>query len=124
VSYADSDTRPGLGFGFGFGFGVVVAPALFLDNCYLNRATPDVGFLLCGSVWGAIHDIGGSAVFAASNLMVFGPGLTPPGLIPVVATFSTTRRAEPSRSSPSGSSRDRPRRVRHEHPALPLRTPC
>ena len=34
-------------------------------------------FLLAWSVWGAIHDIGGSAPFAASNLMVFQSGVTP-----------------------------------------------
>ena len=39
-------------------------------------------FLFVWGVWGVIHDFGGSAAFASSNLMVFGPGL-----IPVVADF-------------------------------------
>lgn len=39
-------------------------------------------FLLGWGLWGAVHDIGGSAVFASSQLMVFASGLTP-----VVADF-------------------------------------
>jgi hypothetical protein len=40
------------------------------------------GFLLAWGTWGVIHDVGGSAVFADSNLMVFESGAAP-----VVADF-------------------------------------
>jgi hypothetical protein len=35
------------------------------------------GFLVAWSIWGAVHDIGGSALFADSNLMIFNHGLGP-----------------------------------------------
>ena len=35
------------------------------------------GFLIAWSTWGAIHDLGGSVLFAASNLMTFTPGVAP-----------------------------------------------
>jgi hypothetical protein len=35
------------------------------------------GFLVVWSIWGAVHDLGGSALFADSNLMVFSRGLGP-----------------------------------------------
>jgi hypothetical protein len=34
-------------------------------------------FLLGWGLWGAIHDLGGSVLFASSDLMVFTPGPTP-----------------------------------------------
>jgi hypothetical protein len=35
------------------------------------------GFLVAWSIWGAVHDVGGSALFADSNLMIFSRGLGP-----------------------------------------------
>ena len=45
-----------------------------------------IGFLLVWSVWGVIHDVGGSAAFASSNFMVFGSGIVP--LLADVAVFA------------------------------------
>ena len=36
-----------------------------------------VGYLLFWAVYAVVHDYGGSKAFASSQLMVFGPGLTP-----------------------------------------------
>lgn len=36
-----------------------------------------VAFLVVWSVWGAVHDVGGSLLFADSNLMTFAPGPAP-----------------------------------------------
>ncbi len=36
-----------------------------------------IAFLILWSLWGYIHDIGGSSLFASSRLMVIGPGFIP-----------------------------------------------
>jgi hypothetical protein len=35
-------------------------------------------FILVWGLWGVIHDVGGSTLFAGSQLMQFGPGFIPP----------------------------------------------
>ncbi len=36
-----------------------------------------IGFLIIWTLWGMLHDLGGSRLFATSNMMVFGPGFLP-----------------------------------------------
>ena len=50
-----------------------------------------VGFLIAWSIWGAVHDLGGSVLFAASNLMIFTPGVAP--VIADVLNYATSAAA-------------------------------
>jgi len=46
-----------------------------------------LGFLLFWAAYAVVHDYGGSKAFASSQLMVFGPGLTP--IIAVILWYVT-----------------------------------
>ena len=46
-----------------------------------------VVFLIVWSVWGVIHDVGGTAAFANNNFMVFGSGIVP--LLADMTVFAT-----------------------------------
>jgi hypothetical protein len=60
--------------------GVVAGGALGLIGWRLTgrfRRRGLAGFLVAWSIWGSVHDLGGSALFADSNLMTFAGGIGP-----------------------------------------------